>query len=370
MFMHPLFYWGYMNQILFYNTGFIRQVIEQQPSILDGYLLDKDLFHFYDKHKMNLNVTYDRTGNVPHYLNIKSGLLQIPKVDSAFNKSFAECVEDRCKELLSLGKKINVVWSGGIDSTLVLCALLHFANDPSQIVVYGTYTSVLESGDFLEKRIIPRGVEVKLKVSSRRDFDDCSSDEIFVTGFFGNQLFGPTDNFSVNSTVKTDISFFHHQFNGDPLEDYTKFVDPELHEFLLPCIKASPKKIETLRDLRWWLIFNFDWYTAEFATRVNTNQQNNQYHFFNTDDFQRYVLTTKEPFTKEVGNPLTHRWVMRQLIEEWTGDSNYAWTKPKGVSNLGNPDPTWLLLLEDYSVFKLPTTSFINQSRITAQNRP
>jgi hypothetical protein len=248
--------------------------------------------------------------------------------------------------------------------------LLHFANDPSQIVVYGTYTSVLESGDFLEKRIIPRGVEVKLKVSSRRDFDDCSSDEIFVTGFFGNQLFGPTDNFSVNSTVKTDISFFHHQFNGDPLEDYTKYVDPELYEFLLPCINASPKKIETLRDLRWWLIFNFDWYTAEFATRVNTNQQNNQYHFFNTDDFQRYVLTTKEPFTKEVGNPLTHRWVMRQLIEEFTGDSNYAWKKPKGVSNLGNPDPTWLLLLEDYSVFKLPTTSFINQSRITVQTRP
>lgn len=350
-----------MKQILFYNVGFVKQVVDQQPEILDGYLLDRDLFYFYDKHKMNLNNVYDRTGSIPHYLNIKPGLLQIPSVEG-FNKSFAQCVEERCKELLSLGKRINVVWSGGIDSTLVLCALLHFANDPKQITVYGTYTSILESGDFLEKRIIPKGVQLKIKVSSSRDFDDCSEDEIFVTGFFGNQLFGPTDNFSVNPAVKTNISFFHHQFNGpDPLDDYTKYIDPELHEFMLPCIKASPKKIETLRDLRWWFIFNLDWYTAEFATRVNTNQQDNQYHFFNTDDFQRYVITTKEPFTKEIGNPLTHRWVMRELIEEWSGDSHYAWKKPKGVSNLGNPDPTWLLLLEDYSIFKLPNTSSINQ---------
>lgn len=356
-----------MKQILFYNVGFVRQVIEKNPESISEYLNDnyKSLFEFYDNNKMNLNVVYDRTGNVPHYLNIKPNLLQIPKTDD-FNKSFRTCVEERAKYLLSLNKKINVVWSGGIDSTLVLFALLHYCNDPSQITVYGTYSSVLESGSLFDKVILPSGVNHKIKVSSRRDFDDCPEDEIFVTGFFGNQLFGPTDNFSVNKDVKTDISFFHHQFNGDPLEDYKKYVSEELIEFLTPCINASPKKIETLRDFRWWLIFNFDWYTAEFATRINTNQQNNQYHFFNTDDFQRYVITTKEPFTKEVGNPLTHRWVMRELIEEWSGDSYYAWNKPKGVSNLGNPNPTWLFLLEDYTLYNLKNYSLFK----SLQNQP
>ena len=43
-----------MKQILFYNVGFVKQVVDQQPEILDGYLLDRDLFYFYDKHKMNL----------------------------------------------------------------------------------------------------------------------------------------------------------------------------------------------------------------------------------------------------------------------------------------------------------------------------
>jgi hypothetical protein len=96
---------------------------------------------------------------------------------------------------------------------------------------------------------------------------------------------------------------------------------------------------------------------------VSTKQVDNQYHFFGTDDFQRYVLTTKDPFTKETGNALTHRWVMRELIEEYSGDSYYAWNKPKGVSNLGNPVPTWLLLLEDYSLFYLPKNAFNVQTQ-------
>lgn len=351
-----------MKQVLFYNNGFVKQVMEQEPEILKDYVIDEKLFHFYEKHKMNLNNVYDRTGNVPHYLNMKPGLLPIPTVDSTFDKSFRQVVKERCEELLSLGKRINVVWSGGIDSTLVLFALIHYSKDPSLITAYGTYNSVMECGELFDKYILPTGVKHKIRVSANRDFDDCAEDEIFVTGFFGNQLFGPTDDFTSNK-VKTNVSFFHHQFSGDPLDDYTKYIDPELLEFLQPCIDASPKKIETLRDMRWWFIFNLDWYTAEYSSKVSTKQIDNQYHFFGTDDFQRYVLTTKEPFTKEVGNALTHRWVMRELIEEFSGDSYYAWNKPKGVSNLGNPTPTWLLLLEDYSLFNLPKSAFINRNR-------
>lgn len=341
-----------MKEILFYNVGFIRSLMKANPGVISEFTVPNSdkLFKFYEKYGMNLNAVCDRTGKTPHYLKMKTGLHPIPEIGN-FNKSFRDCVVERAKELISLNKKINVVWSGGIDSTLVLFALLEHVNDPKQITVYGTYTSILESGELFDKVIIPSGVNYYIKVSSVRDFDDRPEDEIFVTGFFGNQLFGPVDNFTTGE-VKTEISYFHHQFNNpDPLIDYSKCVTDEFHEFILPSLQASPKKIETLRDLRWWLIFNFDWHTAEYATRLNTKQQNNQYHFYNTEDFQRYVLSTKEPFTKDVNNPLTHRWVMRELIEEWSGDSYYAWNKPKGVSNLGNAIPSWLFLLEDLSVY-------------------
>ena len=42
---------------------------------------------------------------------------------------------------------------------------------------------------------------------------------------------------------------------------------------------------------------------------------------------------------------------MRDLIEEWSGDSYFAWKKPKGISSLSNNLPSWLFLLEDFSVF-------------------
>ena len=344
-----------MKQLLYYNIGLIRSLdlINNKQEPIEEFLSPnhKELYAFYEKHKMNMNPVYDRTGNTPHFLNIKPGLLQIPKIDAPFNKSFRECVESRCKELVEMEKPITVVWSGGIDSTLALFALLRYVDDPKQITVYGTYSSILESGSLFDSKIKNSGVNYKFKVSSTRDFDDGDPNSIFVTGYYGNQLFGPVDDF-ITGKIKTPISFFHHQFNNDdPLIDYTKCIDDELHEFLLPSIKASPKKIETLRDLRWWLIFNFDWYTAEYSSRISTKQQNNQYHFYNTDDFQRYVITTKEPFTKDVGKPLTHRWVMRELIEEYSGDSYYAWNKPKGVSSLGNPLASWLFLLEDYSVY-------------------
>jgi hypothetical protein len=333
-------------QVLHYNVFSVPERLKCDDSFLVDYrssqfskeLLDTYAFCGMDSY----NFVYDRTGIIPHYMNIKPDLAKIPDA-SGFSKSFEQVVKERAIELLALNKPISVVWSGGIDSTLALLALIKYTNDPEQITVYGTYTSILESGNLFEKYILPSGVKHHIKVSSKKEFTD--PEQIYVTGFMGNQLFGPTDDFS------SKVSLFHHQFNNpDPLAPYEVCIDPEKLEFLKPTIVRSPKKIETVRDLRWFFIFNFDWYTAKFESLVNSAYKNNVYHFFDTEDFQRYAITTKDPFTKEVGNALTHRWVMRELIEDYSGNSHYAWNKTKGVSNLSNLNPSWLLLLEDYSL--------------------
>jgi hypothetical protein len=335
-----------MLQVLYYNVFSVPDKIESKevlPYLSKEYT--PELFQKYRNFGMDTqNLVYDRTSTIPHYINIKPNLAPIPTTKS-FSKSFEQVIEERCVELLSLDKVINVVWSGGIDSTLALFALLKFANDKSQIRVYGTYSSILESGDMFDRYILPLGIEYKISVTKTKEFEE--TDQIYVTGFMGNQLFGPTDDFSKNSSV----TLFHHQFNyEDPLAHYSKCITDEKLEFLKPMIEASPKKIETVRDLRWWFIFNLDWYTAKFDALVTTNNRDNVYHFFDTEDFQRYAITTTKPFTKEVGNPLTHRWEMRQLIEEYSGNAHYSWNKTKGVSNLSNSNPSWMFLLEDYSL--------------------
>ena len=97
-----------MRHLLYYNIGLIRSLdlVNNKQEPIDEFLAPnhKELFAFYEKHKMNLNAVYDRTGKTPHFLNIKPGLLQIPTIDQGFNKSFRQCVEERCDELIELDK--------------------------------------------------------------------------------------------------------------------------------------------------------------------------------------------------------------------------------------------------------------------------
>ena len=120
------------------NSAMMAGVMPEQY-LADDY---KQKYNFYKKFPTTGKFFYDRSGTIPHYLNIDNSKSPIPTADN-FNLSFAEVVEKRAKELLALGKPINISWSGGLDSTFILFTLYHYANDKSQIKVYGTYSSII-----------------------------------------------------------------------------------------------------------------------------------------------------------------------------------------------------------------------------------
>ena len=336
--------------ILYYNvhaiSNYVKNFRESQVLLSDRFsdrLLDN-----YDYFNLNThNMVYDRTGILPHFLNITPDLHPMPGNEPGYNKDFFSITEDRAKELLSLGKPINVMWSGGIDSTYILFVLKYFANDPDQIRVYGTYNSIIESGDLFDRRI---KTEFKhhIKVTASNEFNCQELDGIYVSGMCGNQLFGPTDNFFANG----DTAMFHHTL-GTPetiYESYKQHIDPALLEFLQPVIDASPRKIETVADLRWYCIFNLDWYTAQYEHKVGLPEKvaKNIYGFFDSIDFQKWAINTKEPFTKIKGDPNTHRWQMRQVLSELFDEPHYATNKDKKISNFAGVKRNWICLLNNY----------------------
>jgi hypothetical protein len=163
----------------------------------------------------------------------------------------------------------------------------------------------------------------------------------------GNQLFGPTDNMFANG----NLALFHHTL-GTPdtiYKSYKEHIDPELLEFLDPAIKASPRKLETVADLRWYCIFNLDWYTGvyEHKTRLPADTAERIHGFFDSWDFQTWAINTKDAFTKVPGNPNTHRWQMRDILADF-GLADYAKSKTKRISTFSMNDPTWLYLLDRY----------------------
>jgi len=340
-------------KILQYNNGTLVNVLrtkgKRRLKLLEPYLEEdyENTFKKYDRFHMTMNTVFDRSGAVPHYFKM-SPSHPMPAYDPTFNKSFDEVAEARAKELLSKGKEIKVCWSGGIDSTYVLLLLLKHANDKNQIIVYGSYSSIIESGNIFDiyiKKNYRYEINVYASDKTRKYNDDC----LYVTGFQGNQLFGPTDNFFAENQAQV---FFHHTM-GTPktiYEDYKTNVDPELLEFIQPAIDRSPRKIETVADLRWYCIFNFDWHNGLYYLigEMDKRRIDNTYHFFDTIDFQKWAITTKDPWTKVRGNSNTHRWQMRDFIAD-CGLVDYSKNKPKAISNLCWHKGNWYFLLEDYT---------------------
>jgi hypothetical protein len=306
------------------------------------------LFDTYQKFGLNAhNVVYDRTKQIPHYLNITPDMHPMPSKIDGYNKSFWEITETRAKQILSLNKPINVMWSGGIDSTYILFVLKHFANDPDQIRVYGTYNSIIESGDLFD-RVIKKNFKYTINVARQNNLNFEDPNCVYISGMCGNQLFGPTDNFFANGKE----AMFHHTL-GTPetiYESYEDNINESLLEFLSPIIKSSPRKIETVADLRWYCIFNMDWYTAvyEHKTQLSEEQFKRIHGFFDSFEFQEWAINTKEPFTKIKGNPNTHRWQMREILADMFLEKHYANFKDKRISAFSIQNPYWIFLLDNY----------------------
>jgi hypothetical protein len=294
---------------------------------------------------------YDRSGQTPHYLNVDTKSYPIPQF-SSISPDFMGVVEERAKQLLSLGKRINVSWSGGIDSTFVLFTLYNYANDKSQIKVYGTYNSVIESGDLFDKYI---KYKFDYDIHVNTNYEDnfiCKEDEIFVTGSMGNNIFYQDLNYHEPDSW---MRFKEDGFKPDLIkkysdQPYTSALQDCNLEFLESSIKNSPRKIETLQDLRWWIQFAFNWHTTKSNCYIGVGKDRADkiYSFFDSDSFQIWSITNKD-IPSKIGDYSDERWQLREIISNYIPKSSYPKLKKNYTSVLSNFGKNWLFLLNDYS---------------------
>ena len=236
--------------------------------------------------------------------------------------------------------------------------MYHYANDIDQIKVYGTYNSIVESGNFFD-RFIKNNIRysIGLNKSSKNNFieEDC----IYVTGSMANQLFTP--GLSYNKFRDGILDFkqdldetTHDEYNKDLARmadiSYKDILTDECLEFLSPSINKSPITINTLQDLRWYILFNYKWYDVltNSLISLDKNRVSRIHAFFNTEDFQLWSIYNNDPVTK-TGDYRDERWQLRETITEYTGDSYYSSHKKKFTSVLSRKPHNWLYLLNDYS---------------------
>jgi hypothetical protein len=309
---------------------------------------DINLYNRLMKHNFSKDsFLVDRTQSIPHFLDIDYSYAPIP-TNPNFNLDLNTIIKNRCLDLLSTGKQINVAWSGGIDSTFVLLSLHHYANDPEQVRVYGTYNSIIESGDLFD-RFIKNRMKYSIKVNTHASSNFTDKDCIYVTGSMSNQMFIPGLHYSPNRDCVLCFKDTWNIYNSFD-KPYKDVLTEDCLQFLTPCIINSPKIIDTIQDLRWYILFNFTWYNVLTNTLVGLDKDtaNRVHAFFNTGDFQSWAIYNNDIATK-TGDYSDERWQLREAITEYTGDSYYSNNKKKFTSVLSPMPNNWLYLLNDYS---------------------
>ena len=154
-------------------------------------------------------------------------------------------------------KKLLVGFSGGVDSTVLLTALLKNQIDTDRLVLLTSSTLIIENQFFYKKF-----VENKIRCEEITQFKGNHEDYFHIWGEFGDALF------LQNSPMK-----FHEFYNlpwttplkgrelnivGWILKNDIKLI-PWLYDKILIAKEFCPFTIETTGAFWWWLTFNVSW---------------------------------------------------------------------------------------------------------------
>ena len=282
----------------------------------------------------------DRTGKFNYFDMMYES---IPSIDN-FNKTFEECCMDAAKELWKLGKPIELFWSGGIDSSGALIALLETKSQSDILSIRYTQNSIDEFPLMWEKLVRDKNYPLSDKeMLSESLFEDHGV--IKVTGECGDQCFGSdalhknlhrhSDDWeSIFTWTKEEIYGFPTNKDAPPVHDSTfeKRRD-DLAEILFEHVDIAPIEIASIFDLYWWMNFCFKWQDVDsrmIFTYTTTPNWQSTLSFFNTENFQKWSIVNHD--IKHEGTWESYKQPAKEYINKYIKDETYRKDKTKEPS--------------------------------------
>jgi hypothetical protein len=315
----------------------------------------KDKISLFKEANFYINQTaclIDRTEANEFFIPIKT--LKIPYDKDNINKSFKQLCLERAEQLILKGKRINIMWSGGIDSTLALFCLMNKVNDKSQLRVILSPDSIAESGNMFDKLIknkvdfILEPKVVRRCLFYKEEYENFNfNNEIITSGSGSDPL-----NTIMRLTIPYEEKLWHLGYENVLMQ----FTNKNVIDFLNKSIKAFPKKIKTYIEFLKFYHLNYNWQRENYFNFVNLDSRYFKCYdnFFQTDDFQKWSIWNEESniSTNIIKKP------QKDLIYELTNDKLYSYGKNKGMSFLGAQNNNdWVYLMENgttinYSTYK------------------
>lgn len=261
----------------------------------------------------------DRTNTVDFGFKYKT-LTPIPEL-VAYTKTFAQTADEYGILLANKAEndncKINIMWSGGIDSTTALIALIK-TGKVDRIQVLLSPASIEEYPLFFNNFI-----KNKLSYSLVPDPKALLNvKDINITGEIGDQIFG-------------SAAILKAYDAGKLFRPYEEYIHKGFLRRLEAQITKCPISLKTTFDFLWW--FNFSMKYQNVQLRIYPSVQlpyGKITHFFDTTEFQLWSLNNPDKKIKDT--PESYKFIAKEYIYEFTGDAEYRDNKLKiGSLQLG-----------------------------------
>ncbi|WNJ18388.1 hypothetical protein [Pontibacter sp. G13] len=230
---------------------------------------------------------------------------------------------------------LKVLWSGGIDSTVALIALIRVLEPRGKLdrlTILHSQESIDEFSTFfhsvIQGKLRMERIETKL-------FDHIQPEEIIITGEHGDQLFG-SDKLKYSILTEEayrpfrDVSSFYISRKLGT-ERYTEAIEAMIE----PQLTHSPIPIETWYDYLWWMNFSLKWQTVSMRLihglgRTHEALDQSVFHFFRSDLFQQWSMAHHDQKIKHEWH--TYKFVAKEYIHDFHPDEAYLQFKEKEQS--------------------------------------
>lgn len=251
------------------------------------------------------------------------------------NQTFEELCISRAEWMRTQPQKKFIMWSGGIDSTLVVISFLktHSKQELENVNICASSESLEEFPEFWND--IVKIFKGRIH-SSHYHVENYLKQGMVVTGEFSDQCLG-------SDVINQIAHWYGEEKIFEPYEPvmkifYERIGGPnDLIETYKPTLKYSLYPIKTAYDWCWWFNFTNKWNMVKYRLlqvqgwKDQKNTYKNMCHFFDTFDFQIWSMNNPD---KKVLNTLeSYKFHLKDLIIDYTGYENYR-RKPK-IGSLG-----------------------------------
>ena len=326
-------------QLVYYNPidMYSLENMENYPELADRQRLMK---------MFNPSISFfDRTGTLEWPFRVKN-LFPMPK-NHHTDKTFATICRETMDRVIDHAnanpdKEFVVMYSGGIDSTLLMVLLLQQADKAllDRTLVILNENSIQENSAFYEQHIKRR-----FRMASSNRFEQYLDPKyIVLTGEFADNVFGSLtlnmamDSLGDRSIIHAPDKDYAHQFFLKKLGTNLQ-VEVAMADIEAIC-KVCPFTIDSMHDYMWWINFTMKWQAVYFRVLSHKEPhvkltwdwvENDFIHFFNTEEFQQWSMTNPDKKVREKWN--TYKWPAKDIIYEYTKDEAY-WREKTKVPSL------------------------------------